>query len=150
MTKLPKPVSHHRRQAKVAQQWAAWGKDRDKHWFFGFKLHAVGEQGGRLVSLRMRPGNVADIIKAELLLNQLRGLAVADAAYISALLREKLWELGLLLLSALRKNMKGLASLEQMGQLKGRQIIETVLSVLKERLGLVTSLPRSLDGYLVH
>jgi hypothetical protein len=75
---------------------------------------------------------------------------VADAAYISAKLREKLWELGLLLLTPLRKNMKGLASLEQREQLKGRNIIETVFSVLKDRLGLVTSLPRSWDGYLTH
>ena len=75
---------------------------------------------------------------------------VADAAYISAKLREKLWELGLLILTPLRKNMKGLASLEQRERLKGRSIIETVFSVLKDRLGLVTSLPRSLDGYLTH
>ena len=46
--------------------------------------------------------------------------------------------------------MKGLASLEQREQLKGRSIIETVFSVLKDRLGLVTSLARSLDGYLTH
>ena len=46
--------------------------------------------------------------------------------------------------------MKGLASLEQREQLKGRSIIEMVFSVLKDRLGLVTSLPRSLDGYLTH
>jgi hypothetical protein len=68
----------------------------------------------------------------------------------SAKLREKLWELGLLLLTPLRKNLKGLASLEQREQLKGRSIIETVFSVLKDRLGLVTSLARSLDGYLTH
>ena len=46
--------------------------------------------------------------------------------------------------------MKGLASLEQTQHFSGRSIIETVFSVLKDRLGLVTSLPRSLDGYLSH
>jgi len=144
------PVSHHGRRAKVVRPWAAWGRDSEGHWFFGFKLHAVCDQKGRLLSLRITAGNVADVTQAEALLSQLRGLVVADAAYISASLREKLWEVGLLLLTPLRKNMKGLASLEQMGQLRGRQIIETVFSVLKERLGLVTALPRSLDGYLVH
>src|ERR687895_2060549 len=49
-----------------------------------------------------------------------------------------------------KENRKGLASLEQREQLKGRSIIEMVFSVLKDRLGLVTSLPRSLDGYLTH
>lgn len=138
------PVSRHRRQA------AAWGKDSDRHWFFGFKLHAVCDPRGQLLSLRITPGNVADVTQAEALLSQLRGLVVADAAYISTPLREKLWELGLLLLTPLRKNMKGLASLEQTQHFSGRSIIETVFSVLKDRLGLVTSLPRSLDGYLSH
>ena len=46
--------------------------------------------------------------------------------------------------------MKGLASLEQTQHFSGRSIIETVFSMLKDRLGLVTSLPRSLDGYLSH
>jgi hypothetical protein len=96
-----------------------------------------------MVQLRISPGNLADITQTEALLSQLRGLVVADAAYVSAKLREKLWELGLLLLTSLRKNMKGLASLEQTERLKGRSIIETVFSVLKDRLGLVTSLPRS-------
>jgi IS5 family transposase len=144
------PVSRHRRRAKVIRHWAAWGKDSDKHWFFGFKLHGVCDRRGRLVSLRITPANVADITQAEALLGQLRGLVVADAAYVSASLRQKLWDLGILLLTPMRKNMKRLASLEQSQQLKGRSIIETVYSVLKERLGLVTSLPRSLDGYLVH
>ena len=35
--------------------------------------------------------------------------------------------------------MKGLASLEEREQLKGRSTIETVFWVLKDRLGLVTS-----------
>ena len=140
------PVSQHGRRAKVLRPWAAWGRGSDGHWFFGFKLHAVCDQRGQLVKLRISPANVADITQAEALLRQLRGLVVADAAYISAKLREKLWELGLLLLTPLRKNMKGLASLEQMERLNGRSIIETVFSVLKDRLGLVTSLPRSLDG----
>ena len=144
------PVSRHGRRAKVLRQLAAWGKDSDGHWFFGFKLHAVCDPRGRLLSLRLTPANVADVTQAHALLVRLRGLAVADAAYISADLRQKLYEVGLLLLTPLRKSMKGLASLDQLQQLKGRIIIETVFSVLKERLGLVTSLPRSLDGYLVH
>jgi Transposase DDE domain len=133
------PVSHKGRRAKAVRPWAAWGKDSENHWFFGFKLHGVCDDRGRLTSLRITPGNIADITQAEALLGQLRGLVVADAAYVSASLRQKLWELGILLLTPMRKNMKRLASLEQIQQLKGRSIIETVYSVLKERLGLVTS-----------
>src|ERR687893_1035661 len=144
------PPSQQGRRAKALQPWATWGRGSDGHWFFGFKLPAIWDRPGQLVKLRISPANVADITQAEALLRQLRGLVVADAAYISAKLREKLWKLGLLLLTPLRKNMKGLASLEQMERLNGHSIIETVFSVLKDRLGLVTSLPCSLDGYLSH
>jgi hypothetical protein len=109
------PVSHHGRRAKVVRPWAAWGKDSDKHWFFGFKLHAVCDQRGQLVSLGITAGKVADITKAEALLSQLGGLAMADAAYLSAWLREKLWAVGLLLLPPLRKNMKGLGAWSRSG-----------------------------------
>jgi IS5 family transposase len=144
------PVSRHGRKAKGVRPWAAWGRDSEGHWFFGFKLHGVCDSRGQRIKLRISPANGADVTQAETLLSGLRGLVVADAAYISAKLREKLWEVGLLLLTPLRKNMKGLASLAQTQQFKARSIIETVFSVLKDRLGLVTSLPRSLDGYLTH
>src|SRR5918999_3463189 len=45
---------------------------------------------------------------------------------------------------------EGLSQLRAEGALKGRSTIETVFWVLKDRLGLVTSLPRSLDSYLTH
>ena len=54
------------------------------------------------------------------------------------------------LLTPLRKNMKGIASLAELQALKARGLIESVFSVLKERLGLVSSLPRSIAGYLAH
>lgn len=144
------PVSRQGRRAKVLRSLAAWGRDRQGHRFYGLKLHATCTPQGRLVSLRLSPGNAADVTQAEDLLARLHGIAVADAASISRALREKLWELGLLLLTPLRKNMKGLATPEQLRLLQERSSIETVDSVLKERLGLVTSLPRSLDGYLAH
>jgi hypothetical protein len=115
------------------------GRDSDGHWFFGFELHTVCDQQGHLVKLRISPAKVADITQAEALLSQLRALVVADAAYISAKLQKKLWEVGLLLLSPLRKNMRDLASLAQTSLLKGCSIIETVFSVLKDRLGLISS-----------
>ena len=49
-----------------------------------------------------------------------------------------------------KEKQEGLSQLRAEERLKGRNIIETVFSVLKDRLGLVTSLPRSLDGYLTH
>lgn len=76
--------------AKVVKGLAAWGKDGQGKWFFGFKLHAVCDEKGKLVSLKLTPGNTADVTQAEDLLFKLRGLAIADAAYISASLHHKL------------------------------------------------------------
>jgi hypothetical protein len=47
-------------------------------------------------------------------------------------------------------NMKTLATLWQNKCMNMRSRIETVFDVLKERYGLVTSLPRSVDGYIAH
>jgi hypothetical protein len=47
-------------------------------------------------------------------------------------------------------NMKTLATLWQNKVMNMRSRIETVFDVLKERYGLVTSLPRSVDGYIAH
>ena len=84
------PVSQQGRRAKVLRPWATWGRGSDSHWFFGFKLQALCDSRGQLVSLRITPGNVADITQAEALLSQLRGLVVADAAYISVKLGTRL------------------------------------------------------------
>jgi hypothetical protein len=73
-------VSQQGRRAKALRPGAAWGRGSDGHWFFGFKLHAVCNQRGQLVKLRISPANVADITQAEALLSQRRGLVVADAA----------------------------------------------------------------------
>src|SRR5918999_2664990 len=93
------PVSQQGRRAKVLRPWATWGRGSDSHWFFGFKLQAVCDSRGQLVNLRITPGNVADVTPAEALPSQLRPLVVAHAAYLGTPLREKLWELGLLLLT---------------------------------------------------
>jgi hypothetical protein len=106
--------------------------DNKKRWFYGFKLHGVCDGSGRLVAIRITPANVA------------------DAAYVSAALRKELWERGLRLLTPLRKNMKGLASQAELQAIKARGLIESVFSVLKERRGIVSTLPRSIAGYLAH
>jgi hypothetical protein len=55
-----------------------------------------------------------------------------------------------ILLTAKRKNMKTLAALWQNKCMNMISRIETVFDVLKERYNLVTSLPRSISGYLAH
>ncbi|MDI6785990.1 MAG: transposase, partial [bacterium] len=51
--------------------------------FFGFKLHAVCDSLGKLVSLMITPGNIDDRKYVLKLLKGLKGIAIGDANYIS-------------------------------------------------------------------
>lgn len=120
-------------------------------WFYGLKLHAVTDFRGNLLYIRFTTGRVGDRKILDTLLEKLRhSILVADAGYTSLLLEKKAQNYGNLLITGSRKNMKRLASLLDIRLLNSRSRIEAVFSILKERLGLITSLPRSIDGYLAH
>lgn len=119
-------------------------------WFFGFKLHACCDSFGQLLSFMITPGNIDDRRIVKSLLKQLKGLVIADAGYLSKLLREDLEHEGIQLFTAVRNTMKKLMTNFQHQLLKSRQRIETVFSILKERMGIETSLFRSVIGHFTH
>jgi hypothetical protein len=75
---------------------------------------------------------------------------LADAGYISPILQQKAIKQNNIILVGMRKNMKKLTTNFQIFLLNMRGRIESVFSVLKERLGLIAGLPRSENGYLAH
>ena len=75
---------------------------------------------------------------------------MADAGYLGYNWQMAPSELGLTLMTAVKKNMKKLMSKWQHQLLKARQRVETVYSVLKLRMGLETTLPRSVMGFFAH
>ena len=77
-------------------------------------------------------------------------IVVGDIGYVSAVLDLKANENNNILLTAKRKNMKTLATVGQNKCMNMRGRIESVFGKLKERYKLVTSLPRSVTGYLAH
>lgn len=120
-------------------------------WFYGLKLHALTDLSGNILELRFTTGSVNDRIVLDAFLEKLHdSIVLADAGYISPQLETKARKNGNILLTCLRKNMKKLASFLDICLLNLRPRIETLFSLLKERLGLITSLPRSVDGYLAH
>jgi hypothetical protein len=117
-------------------------------WFFGFKLHIVVSQEGYLLSVVITKGNVDDRFPVEKLVQDLKNcLIVVDAGYISQELQRTLLKKGIHLFYATKKNMKKLMTVLQHCLLKSRQIVETVFSILKERMPMVSSLPRSVLGH---
>jgi hypothetical protein len=120
-------------------------------WFYGLKLHAMTDIGGNLLAIKFTTGNIDDRVVLDQFLSQLtHSIIIADAGYISPKLVTKAGRQNNILLTCMRKNMKKLASFLDICLLNLRPRIEVLFSILKERLGLITSLPRSINGYLSH
>lgn len=120
-------------------------------WFYGLKLHIVTDLKKNILMMRFTTANVDDRKVLDIFLNQLKNsIILADAGYISSKLQQKAAKGRNVILTSVRKNMKKLATPLQIFLLNMRGRIESIFSVLKERLGLISSLPRSENGYLAH
>lgn len=120
-------------------------------WFYGLKLHALTDVFGNMLGIRFTTANVDDRVVLDAFLDKLHhSIVLADAGYVSKKLTEKARKHQNILLTCVRKNMKKCATFLDICLLNLRPRIEVLFSILKERLGLITSLPRSVDGYLAH
>jgi hypothetical protein len=120
-------------------------------WFYGLKLHLASDLKGNILHIRFTTASVGDRVVLDRLLNKINNsIILADAGYCSKKLEKKARKKNNILLTCLRKNMRKVSNFLDICLLNLRPRIETLFSILKERLGLVTSLPRSADGYLAH
>jgi len=149
-TELPvcllKNSGHH----KTMKIFSAMSKS-SKGFFYGLKLHLSADVEGRVLALKLTPGNSDDRKIFRKMNEKLRGLFGADAGYISKdLERDFFIENERILFTATRINMKKMATSFQIAVLNMRMKIEVHFRMLKICYGLVTSFPRSIDGYLTH
>ena len=77
-----------------------------KGWFYGLKLHLVINEYGELLSWVLTPGNVNDRVPIFQLLKELFGKLFGDRGYISQELADQLLEIGIQMITKLKKNMK--------------------------------------------
>ena len=116
---------------RVMAGLAARGKT-STGWFYGFKLHLVIDDCGRLLAACFTPGNVDDRRPVPKLTEGLFGKLVADKGYISQALFEQLFARGLHLVTRIKSNMKNkLVPLWDKLLLRKRALIETVIDQLK-------------------
>lgn len=134
---------------KVAKGLATKSKST-MGWYYGFKLHLVCDKAGQILAWRITTATVDDRKGLALIWHELTGMIVADAGYLGSNWQEAAANLGLRLMTGAKKVMKKLMSRWQHTMLKARQRVETVFSVLKSRLGMETSLPRSVMGFFAH
>jgi len=136
---------------RVARAVAAFGKNW-QGWHYGFKLHAACNASGQLSAIYFTPANENDGQQIPHLVNDQTVVAVGDGGYTAQVMRRKMWrEHGCFILSPPHPTQKKqLLANWQLTLLHARPKIEAVFDYLKEHLLLVTSFPRSVNGYAVH
>lgn len=139
-------------QNKVFRGLAERGKTT-MGWFYGFKLHIIINEKGELLSFAVSAGNCddRDIDLVTQLTKELIGRIYADKGYISQKLFETLFDDGKMLITKLRKNMKGkMMSLFDKIMLRKRAIIESVNDELKNICQIEHTRHRSPINWLVN
>lgn len=148
----PLPVCKNMRipRHKTCQRIASRSKGT-MGWFYGMKLHVMTDLQGSLLMIQFTTARVDDRYILDQFLDKLHhSIVIADAGYCSKPLENKAAQHSNVLLTCQRRTTKRLARFADICLLHLRLRVETVFSVLKERLGLVSSLPRSEKGYLAH
>ena len=120
-------------------------------WFFGFKLHAVINNHGQLLDIKLTSGNVNDRTPVLDMAKSLFGNLYADKGYLSKKLADKLREAGLQLLTKVRRNMKPVKHTAQDAAiLRRRSLIETVFDELKNLCQIEHTRHRSTSNFVVN
>lgn len=149
-TDLPVCLVKNARHHKTMRFFANWGKT-GKGWFYGLKLHLTSDLKRKVLALSFSSGNVHDASMLIRLNKGLYGIFVADAAYTGEkLAREFSEEHQRMLFAKPRKNMKKLMTHWQDLLYQTRMMVEYNFRSLKQFYGLVTSMPRSVNGYFAH
>lgn len=150
-TMLPVSKPHRADEHKTAKTIAAFGKNW-QGWHYGFKLHASIDLHGALCAVVLTSANVYDAQAMHKLVNEHCRVAVGDTLYGASVMRKKVWSAyGTMIISPpFPKQNKKIAAPWQIALLDARSKIESVFDILKEHLGLVSSFPRSVFGYVVH
>lgn len=150
-TMLPvcKPIRADRH--KVAKNFAQFGKNW-QGWHYGFKLHAAIDHMNRLAALVFTPANEHDNQVMERLVNNRTSVLVGDSHYGGSVMRKRLWKRyeTLVIAPPHHTQKKKMATDWQMLLLHMRPKIEATFGKLKEQRYLVTSFPRSIQGYFTH
>lgn len=149
-TDLPVCLRKNADKHKTMAGLAGFGHSA-KGWYFGLKMTLTRDADGRLLGLMFSHPNMNDRDIFRRINKHLMGILVADAGYVSKAMEEEMHiEHQRILLIRPYKTMKRLATFWQLAIYKGRFQIEFDFRCLKLFHGLVTSMPRSVNGYLVN
>jgi hypothetical protein len=136
---------------KVAASVAAWGKNW-QGFHYGFKLHASINLRNQLTGICLTPADVYDAQRLEELVEGKTSVVVGDSHYGASVMRKRLWKQYRIFVVApphYKQNKKVMTGLQHL-LLTLRPKIEATFDYLKEHMHLVSSFPRSVEGYFTH
>jgi transposase len=139
-------IERHRVFKGIAQR----GKS-STGWFYGFKLHAVINHQGELLSIKVTPGKVDDRKGLLAIASNLFGKLYGDKGYIGKDFARKMKDKGIEVLTRVRKNMKEVVhSKFDQALLRKRSVVETVFDELKSLCQIEHTRHRSLSTLAVN
>lgn len=149
-TDIPVCLFKNADKHKTMKAFASFGRSA-KGIYFGLKMHLIADFKRQILAVRFTSANVDDREPVIELSKKLNGVFIADAGYVSEKLRKKFYRARKrILLVKARKNMKKIITRFQEKLYDTRMIIELNFRNLKMFYGLITSLPKSVDGYLAN
>lgn len=143
---LLKNVDHH----KTMKGLASMSKST-KGWYYGMKLHLTADFKGKMLAIKITSADGSDRKVAKEMNQNLWGVIILDSGYVSKELQDdmnvegKRWWL-----VKPYRTMKKLATMFENLLYDTRMSIEPNFRNLKLFLGLVSSMPRSITGYLAN
>lgn len=149
-TDIPVCLKKNADSHKTMRLLSGFGRST-KGWFYGLKMTMTRDHEGRMLGLRftLPSDNDRDICRD--INKDINGIIVLDAGYVSYQLEKDMYlENKRWILIRPYKTMKKLMTAWQYHLYKGRFKIEFDFRSLKMFHGLVTSLPRSVNGYLAN
>lgn len=148
-------VCHNKRiySHKLFKNIAQRGKT-SMGWFYGFKIHFVINHFGQIIDFHLSAGNISDNDENVLakLTQNIFGKLIGDRGYIvRSEIFENLYQLGIQLITKIRKNMQNkLILFFDKLLLRKRGTIESVIGNLKEDFSIEHTRHRSTTNFLSH
>lgn len=147
-TDIPVCLNKNAKRHKTMNGLSDWGHS-GKGFYYGLKMSITTDLKRNLLAVRFGSGNGNDRKTFKKMNDNLMGIFVADAGYISKDLEKEFYiENKRILFAKPKANMKKLITDWQNALYETRMLIEINFRNLKMFNNLITSLPRSIDGYL--
>jgi hypothetical protein len=149
-TDVPVCLNKNAKYHKTMKMFSSWGHS-GKGMYYGLKMSITTDLKRNLLAVSFGTGNSDDRKTFKEMNKNIYGIFVADAGYVSKDLEQEFYiENKRILFVKPRRNMKKMITAFQYHLYNTRMLIELNFRNLKMFHAFITSVPRSIDGYLAN